>query len=109
MTRRERRLEIRVNDAEYETIAAKANTAGTNISEFVRSSALRRQLPPLKSDRNAYALLGQIHGEIQTMLEGTDEKLEQMGDRQWLEWHQNAFAQILERVEAVMLSLAGTE
>ena len=50
-----------------------------------------------------------LHGEIQTMLEGTDEKLEQMGDRQWLEWHQNAFAQILERVEVVMLSLAGTE
>ncbi|GFE68994.1 hypothetical protein [Chroococcus sp. FPU101] len=58
---------VRVTLQEKERLNQKALRGGTNVSEWIRRTALDKELPTLKSDRHLYANLLLIHDSLKTL------------------------------------------
>lgn len=116
MTRKTKRIEIRVSLEEYLLITAKAEALGLTLSHYLRRTALRRHLPLAKTDQQVYQLLVELFQELNRIGVNLNQMTKacnvslQLGEpvvvnRGLLEKNQNVLRQAVQELENILLCL----
>ena len=70
------RINIRVNDSEYEILKNKANEANFSVSSFVRDVALKGKVNHLDNGKDLAQKVGLLHNKIQLYHQDISDKIQ---------------------------------